>query len=144
MFALVDCNSFYASCEQIFRPDLRGKPVVVLSNNDGFVVARSGEAKALGFRDLEPFFKIEHRLRRHGVAIFSSNYPLYGDISNRVMMTLQQFSPRIEVYSKRLYGQGLRSQAPVVQTGAKIRRHCLHLAGSHLASSLDSGGMRSG
>ncbi len=99
MFALVDCNSFYASCEQIFRPDLRGKPVVVLSNNDGFVVARSGEAKALGFRDLEPFFKIEHRLRRHGVAIFSSNYPLYGDISDRVMMTLQQFSPRIEVYS---------------------------------------------
>jgi len=97
--ALVDCNSFYASCEQIFRPDLRGKPVVVLSNNDGFVVARSKEAKALGIPDLEAFFKIEGLLRKHGVAIFSSNYPLYGDISNRVMTKLQAFSPRIEVYS---------------------------------------------
>ena len=99
MFALVDCNSFYASCQQIFRPDLRGKPVVVLSNNDGFVVARSREAKTLGIEDLQPFFKIESRLRRHGGAIFSSNYPLYGDISDRLMMTLRQFSPRIEVYS---------------------------------------------
>ena len=97
--ALVDCNSFYASCEQIFRPDLRGKPVVVLSNNDGFVVARSKEAKALGIPDLEAFFKIEGLLRKHDVAIFSSNYPLYGDISNRVMTKLQAFSPRIEVYS---------------------------------------------
>ncbi|QEM80200.1 Y-family DNA polymerase [Halomonas binhaiensis] len=99
MLALVDCNSFYASCEQIFRPDLRGRPVVVLSNNDGFVVARSKEAKALGIPDLEPFFKIERLLRQHNVAIFSSNYPLYGDISDRVMTTLQTFSPRIEVYS---------------------------------------------
>ena len=99
MFALVDCNSFYASCEQVFRPDLRGKPVVVLSNNDGFVVARSKEAKALGIGDLQPFFKIEHLLRRHGVAIFSSNYPLYGDISDRVMNILKDFSPHIEVYS---------------------------------------------
>jgi len=99
LFALVDCNSFYASCEQVFRPDLRGKPVVVLSNNDGFVVARSAEAKALGIPDLEPFFKIEHLLRKHRVAIFSSNYPLYGDLSNRVMITLKGFSPQIEVYS---------------------------------------------
>lgn len=99
MFALVDCNSFYASCEQVFRPDLRGRPVVVLSNNDGFVVARSKEAKALGIPDLEPFFKIERMLRRNNVAIFSSNYPLYGDLSGRVMATLQAFSPRIEVYS---------------------------------------------
>jgi len=99
VFALVDCNSFYASCEQVFRPDLRGKPVVVLSNNDCFVVARSKEAKALGIPDLEAFFKVEHILRRHQVAIFSSNYPLYGDISNRVMMTLSQYSPQIEVYS---------------------------------------------
>ncbi|MEE4378678.1 MAG: Y-family DNA polymerase [Candidatus Competibacteraceae bacterium] len=99
MFALVDANSFYASCEQVFRPDLRGKPVVVLSNNDGFVVARSPEAKALGIRDLEPFFKIERLLRRHKVTIFSSNYPLYGDLSNRVMFTLREFSPRVEVYS---------------------------------------------
>ena len=73
MFALVDCNSFYASCEQVFRPDLRGKPVVVLSNNDGFIVARSKEAKALGIPDLEPFFKVEHLLKKNYVSIFSSN-----------------------------------------------------------------------
>ena len=76
MFALVDCNSFYASCEQVFRPELRGKPVVVLSNNDGFIVARSPEAKALGVADLQPFFKIAAQLQQQGVAIFSSNYPL--------------------------------------------------------------------
>lgn len=99
MFALVDCNSFYASCEQVFRPDLRGKPVVVLSNNDGCIIARSPEAKALGIPELQPFFKIEGLLRQHGVTVFSSNYPLYGDFSNRVMATLRDFSPRIEVYS---------------------------------------------
>ena len=88
MFALVDCNSCYASCEQAFRPDLRGKPVVVLSNNDGFVVARSKEAKALGIGDLQPFHEVEDTLRAHRVAIFSSNYPLYGDLSNRVMETM--------------------------------------------------------
>jgi DNA polymerase V len=99
VFALVDCNSFFASCEQIFRPELRDKPVVVLSNNDGFVVARSKEAKALGIGDLQTFFKVEHLLRRHNVEIFSSNYPLYGDISNRVMQILQNYSPNIEVYS---------------------------------------------
>ena len=99
MFALVDCNSFYASCEQVFRPDLRDKPVVVLSNNDGCIVARSKEAKALGIPDLQPFFKIENQLRRHGVAIFSSNYSLYGDISRRVMTTLQEFGTPFEVYS---------------------------------------------
>jgi len=99
MFALVDCNAFYASCEQVFRPDLRGKPVVVLSNNDGCIVARSREAKALGIPDLQPFFKIEHLLRRNRVAIFSSNYALYGDISRRLMSLLQTFSPDIEMYS---------------------------------------------
>lgn len=99
MFALVDCNSCYASCEQIFRPELRGKPVVVLSNNDGFIVARSKEAKLLGLGDLQPFFKVEHILKQHNVAIFSSNYPLYGDISHRVMTTLKTFSPEVEVYS---------------------------------------------
>lgn len=99
MFALVDCNSFYASCEQVFRPDLRGKPVVVLSNNDCFVVARSKEAKALGIPDLEPFYKVEHILRKNQAAIFSSNYPLYGDLSNRVMQTLCHYSPHIEIYS---------------------------------------------
>jgi len=99
VFALVDCNSFYASCEQVFRPELRGKPVVVLSNNDCFIVARSKEAKALGIPDLEPFYKVEHILRKHQVVVFSSNYPLYGDLSNRVMLTLSHYSPNIEVYS---------------------------------------------
>ncbi|WP_444896958.1 Y-family DNA polymerase [Microbulbifer sp. SSSA005] len=99
MLALVDCNSCYASCEQIFRPDLRGLPVVVLSNNDGCVVARSKEAKVLGIPDLQPFFKIEHLLRKHGVKIFSCNYALYGDISHRVMIALKQYSPEVEVYS---------------------------------------------
>ena len=99
MFALVDCNSFYASCEQVFRPDLRGKPVVVLSNNDGCVIARSREAKALGVPELQPYFKIATRLRQQGVEVFSSNYPLYGDLSHRVMTTLREFSPALEVYS---------------------------------------------
>lgn len=99
MIGIVDCNSCYASCEQIFRPELRNKPVVVLSNNDGFVIARSKEAKALGIGELQAFFKIEPLLRKHKVTIFSSNYPLYGDISNRVMTTLSTFSPSVEVYS---------------------------------------------
>lgn len=123
MFALVDCNAFYASCEVIFRPDLRGRPVVVLSNNDGFLVARSREARALGFGDLVPFFKIESALRKHRVAVFSSNYPLYGDISNRVMATLKDFSPHLEVYSideMFLSLRGLRVNLP--DYGGQIRR----------------------
>lgn len=99
MFALVDCNSFYASCEQVFRPELRGKPVVVLSNNDGFVVARSKEAKALGIGDLQHYFQAAPILKKHGVAVFSSNYPLYGDLSDRVMTTLRNYAHRVEVYS---------------------------------------------
>ena len=99
MYALVDCNSFYASCEQIFRPDLRGKPVVILSNNDGCIVARSKEAKALHIPDLQPYFKVKYLLDKHQVHVFSSNYALYGDISHRVMETLKHFSPDIEVYS---------------------------------------------
>ncbi len=99
MFALVDCNSCYAACEQIFRPDLRGQPVIVLSNNDGCIVARNAEAKALGIPDLEPYFKLKPMLKRLGVHVFSSNYPLYGDTSNRVMETLRHYSPEVEVYS---------------------------------------------
>lgn len=99
MYALVDCNSFFASCEQVFRPDLRGQPVVVLSNNDGCIVARSKEAKQLGIPDLLPYFKIADQLKQAGVAVFSSNYELYGDLSTRVMDTLKDFSPNIEVYS---------------------------------------------
>jgi DNA polymerase V len=99
LWALVDCNNFYASCERLFRPDLQGKPVVVLSNNDGCIVARSNEAKALGINMGEPEFKARDLLKRHNVAVFSSNYALYGDISNRVMLTLESLVPVVEQYS---------------------------------------------
>ena len=99
MFALVDVNSFYASCETVFRPDLKGRPVVVLSNNDGCVIARSGEAKEIGITMGEPFFKQRDLFRRYNVATFSSNYELYADMSNRVMTTLEIMSPRVEIYS---------------------------------------------
>lgn len=99
MYALVDCNSFYASCEQVFRPDLQDQPVIVLSNNDGCVVARNKAAKALSIPDLEPYFKIKSILQRHRVQVFSSNYELYADFSQRVMQTLEGFAPEAEVYS---------------------------------------------
>jgi len=99
MFALVDCNNFYASCERVFCPDLTGKPIVVLSNNDGCVIARSSEAKAVGVPMGVPAFKGEPLFKKHGVHVFSANFPLYGDMSNRVMNILSDFSPDIEVYS---------------------------------------------
>ncbi|MFN7612168.1 MAG: Y-family DNA polymerase [Alphaproteobacteria bacterium] len=99
MFALVDCNNFYASCERVFQPKLLGKPVAVLSNNDGCVIARSNEVKALGIEIGAPYFKIKHLIQQHGIAIFSSNYTLYGDMSARVMDTLREFTSEVEVYS---------------------------------------------
>lgn len=99
MIALIDCNNFYASCERLFRPDLRNQPIVVLSNNDGCVVARSNEAKALGIAMGVPLFKIRDVVRQHKVQVFSSNYTLYGDISHRVMQTIESICPDIEVYS---------------------------------------------
>ncbi|HBM2938356.1 TPA: Y-family DNA polymerase [Klebsiella oxytoca] len=98
MFALCDVNSFYASCETVFRPDLKGRPVVVLSNNDGCVIARSAEAKPF-VKMGEPYFKQRDLFRRYGVICFSSNYELYADMSNRVMTTLEELSPRCEIYS---------------------------------------------
>ena len=98
MFALCDVNSFYASCETVFRPDLKGRPVVVLSNNDGCVIARSAEAKPF-VKMGEPYFKQKDMFRRHGIIAFSSNYELYADMSNRVMTTLEELSPRCEIYS---------------------------------------------
>ena len=98
-FALVDCNNFYASCERVFQPHLRHKPVVVLSNNDGCIIARSNEAKALGIEMGAPFHLNRDRFRDLGVIVRSSNYTLYGDMSARVMRTLNHFSPRLEVYS---------------------------------------------
>ena len=99
MFALIDCNSFYVSCERVFRPDLRNKPVVVLSNNDGCVISRSDEAKAIGVKMGEPFFKMKELVSDGKVTAFSSNYTLYGDMSDRVMKTLAEIVADIEVYS---------------------------------------------
>ena len=97
--ALVDCNSFYVSCERVFRPELKGKPVVVLSNNDGCIVSRSSEVKALGVEMGIPAFKIEDLIRKKEIYAFSSNYSLYGDLSARVMNVLSHFTPEMEVYS---------------------------------------------
>ncbi len=99
MIALIDCNNFYVSCERVFAPELRLHPVVVLSNNDGCVIARSEEAKSLGITMGAPFFQIENLIRRESVAVFSSNYTLYGDMSARVMEALANFSPELEIYS---------------------------------------------
>ena len=97
--ALVDCNNFYVSCERLFRPDLQQQPVVVLSNNDGCVVSRSNESKALGVKMGQPWFECKELAEEHGILAFSSNYELYADLSNRVMNTLSDFSPNHEVYS---------------------------------------------
>lgn len=99
MFALVDCNNFYASCERVFRPDLIGKPVVVLSNNDGCVIARSNEAKAVGVPMGAPAFEHEELFKKHNVHVFSANFALYGDMSQRVMNILSEYTPEIEIYS---------------------------------------------
>jgi len=97
--ALIDCNSFYVSCERLFNPKIRKKPVVVLSNNDGCIVSRSNEAKALGIKMGEPYFKAKDIIIKNNVHVFSSNYSLYGDLSRRVMRTLKRFNSDIEVYS---------------------------------------------
>ena len=97
--ALVDCNSFYVSCERLFNPRIRKKPVVVLSNNDGCIISRSNEAKALGIKMGEPYFKAKDIIVKNKVEVFSSNYSLYGDLSRRVMRTLKRFNSEIEVYS---------------------------------------------
>ena len=99
MFALIDCNNFYASCERVFAPQLIGKPVVVLSNNDGCAIARSNEAKAIGIPMGAPAFEYEHLFRQHNVHVFSANFALYGNMSNRVMSILSEYSPEVEIYS---------------------------------------------
>lgn len=125
MFALVDVNSFYASCETIFRPDLRGRPVIVLSNNDGCVIARSAEAKALGVPMGAPYFKIKEEMRRRNVAVFSSNYALYADMSRRVMDTLEEMAPAVEIYSldkSKLYSVVTQTANSKLWTLEKISR----------------------
>ena len=124
VFALVDCNNFYASCEKLFRPDLKNVPLVVLSNNDGCVVARSKEAKAIGIKMAVPVFQIQDQIQRHGIKLFSSNYALYADLSSRVMSTLEGLAPRVEVYSideAFLDLSGLGSTVPLLEFGQNIK-----------------------
>ncbi|MFZ5774864.1 MAG: Y-family DNA polymerase [Thermodesulfobacteriota bacterium] len=123
IFGLLDCNNFYVSCERVFNPALAGRPVVVLSNNDGCVIARSNEAKALGIAMGEPYFRCKQLLERHRVRVFSSNYALYGDMSQRVMQVLGGLEPEVEVYSideafLRLPAAG---EAALRETGGRIR-----------------------
>src|SRR5947208_1696522 len=99
VFALIDCNNFYVSCERVFHAPIQNKPVVVLSNNDGCIVARSNESKKLGVKMGQPVFQIEELINKHKIQVFSSNYSLYASMSDRVMGVLSTFSPRMEVYS---------------------------------------------
>ena len=132
VFALVDCNNFYASCEKLFRPDLKDTPVVVLSNNDGCVVARSREAKLLGIKMGVPVFQIKSEMLRHGILAFSSNYALYTDLSSRVMRTLEEMAPRVEVYSideAFLDLTGIESAISLFEFGQQVRERIGHWIG---------------
>lgn len=124
IFALIDCNNFYTSCERVFNPRLVGKPVVVLSNNDGCVIARSNESKRLGITMGAPLFKIQELIERERVEVFSSNYTLYGDMSRRVMETLETFTPAVETYSideAFLNLSGIAHEGTLTDLGHKIR-----------------------
>ncbi|MBS0290681.1 MAG: Y-family DNA polymerase [Proteobacteria bacterium] len=123
MFALVDCNNFYVSCERVFNPLLDNKPVIVLSNNDGCIIARSNEAKILGFKMGDPLFQRKELIRQHGVVVYSSNYHLYGDMSRRVITLLKEFSPRYEIYSIDEMFLGLKEfeQWDLIEYGRKIK-----------------------
>lgn len=133
MFALCDCNNFYASCERLFRPDLERRPVAVLSNNDGCVIARSSEVKALGVPMGAPYFREEGRFRHFGVEVFSSNYPLYEDLSRRVTDTLRSLVPDVEVYSideAFLYMDSLpEAAADPSEFCRRVRERVLHWTG---------------
>ncbi|HLD67942.1 MAG TPA: translesion error-prone DNA polymerase V subunit UmuC [Pseudomonas sp.] len=128
VFALIDCNSFYASCERVFRPDLRQTPIVVLSNNDGCVIARSADAKPF-VKMGAPYFQIKHELKRHGILAFSSNYALYGDLSQRVMTVIESLVPALEVYSIDEAFADLSGIANREQLGREIRRQVLRQTG---------------
>ena len=128
-FALIDCNSFYASCERVFRPDLAKTPIVVLSNNDGCVIARSAEAKPF-IKMGEPYFKIKDQLGQHGILAFSSNYALYGDMSERVMTTLESRLPLVEVYSiDEAFADMTGLPEPLDQLGYSLRADVLQITG---------------
>lgn len=127
--ALIDCNSFYASCERVFRPDLLRTPIVVLSNNDGCVIARSADAKPF-VKMGEPYFQIKHKLRQHGIVAFSSNYALYGDLSERVMAVIEGMVPTVEVYSiDEAFADITGMPGSLEQLGRQIRAQVLQLTG---------------
>jgi len=128
LFALIDCNSLYASCERVFRPDLAKVPVVVLSNNDGCVVARSYDAKP-HVKMGEPYFQIKHKLRRLGIVAFSSNYALYGDMSQRVMSVIESLVPAVEVYSIDEAFADMRGIRNPEEMGRQIRHQVLRSTG---------------
>ena len=127
-FALIDCNSFYASCERVFRPDLAKVPIVVLSNNDGCVIARSYDAKPF-IKMGEPYFQIKHKLKQHGIVPFSSNYALYGDMSERVMSLIEAMVPAVEVYSIDEAFADLTGISGVDALGRQIRAQVLRCTG---------------
>lgn len=132
MYALVDCNNFYVACERLFRPDLMGRPVVVLSNNDGCVVSRSPEVRALGVKVGEPVHRIKHLIRQHGIVCFSSNYALYGDISQRVMSTLESLAPQVELYSideAFVDLSGMSNQGSLFEIGQRMRQQVYQWTG---------------
>jgi len=134
---LIDCNSFYCSCERVFNPKLWNKPVVVLSNNDGCVVARSKEAKALGIPMGAPAFQWQKTFEKHGVFVYSSNYTLYGDLSRRVMEVLQQFSPKLEIYSIDEAFLAMTTKDPVA-LGREIRARVLKWTGIPVSVGISS------
>lgn len=132
MFALADVNSFYASCETVFRPDLKGRPVVVLSNNDACVIARSAEAKKLGIKMGDPFFKMRALFEQHKIVTFSSNYALYADMSTRVMTVLEEMSPAVEIYSideAFMNLQGVSNCKDLEEFGREVRAKVLQWTG---------------
>lgn len=128
VFGLIDCNSFYASCERVFRPDLAKVPIVVLSNNDGCVIARSYDAKPY-VKMGEPYFQIKHKLKQHGIVPFSSNYALYGDMSERVMTLIESMVPAVEVYSIDEAFVDLAGITDLDGLGRRIRSQVLRCAG---------------
>lgn len=129
MLALADCNNFYVSCERVFNPQLHDRPVVILSNNDGCVVARSPEVKALGIPMGAPAFKIRHQIEQHNIQVFSSNYALYGDLSHRVMTALSQMAPDVEIYSIDEAFLNLTGLRDPVASARDMRRNVLRWTG---------------
>lgn len=138
MFGLVDCNNFYASCERVFNPSLNGKPIVVLSNNDGCVIARSNEAKLLGIKMGVPAYQIKDLVKKHDVAVFSSNYVLYGDMSGRVMSMLAELAPEIEVYSIDEAFLNLEGIQDLQTVGSKIVRQVTRGTGIPVSAGIAS------